>query len=287
MNPADEYERTTGLILAAEDWAKLYKLDKPSFGKLVRAEAKLSRVFLEYFKDLAERAPETLISWYAYETKLQEIQAADKFNVDVIVRDMPDTEDGLIMKIIYQPITAAVEAGIAGSEALYGIVLTDEQARKIADAAIRERVAFLVGKRVDSNGNIVPARNPAYHVNDVTRDRIRESIRTSLSLGENRAAATERMRETIRDAKRAQKIASTEAVNAYQGAGYGYATELGAVGKEWQALPDACSLCAGNAGAGIIGVRDMFPSGVDSPSTHPYDRCGVRYVFPEELDSGR
>lgn len=284
MEPLDLYEQNAGLILAAEEWAKVYKKDADSFGALVKAEAKLERVLIQYFKDYAEKAP-NIVNWVLYDRKLAQVTAAsDEFDVDVIVEEIPDTENGLVMQIVYEPIALAVGAGLAGAEASYKIVLPETSIADTISKVARESIAYLVGRRVDKDGNIVEAKNPEYKISDVTRQQIRDSIRTSLSLGETQQEATARLQQRIKDPKRAARIASTEAVNAYQGGQYEYAIATDAKKKEWQSLSSACPICLGNQAAGAIAIDAKFPSGHLAPSAHPYDRCGLRYVYQEELD---
>lgn len=274
------YEQNAGLILAAEDWANIYRKDEASFAQLVKGEAKMQTELIKYFKGFSDRALQ-LIDWYSYNNKLREIHASDEFQVDVMVQEIPDSEDSLIMQIVYEPLVLAVEAGLLSAEANYKFSIPDETIAQAVSQVAKEKIAYLVGRRVDRDGNIVPAKNPQYHINQVTRDRIKDSIRTSLSLGEDQKAASERIANIVKDPKRAERIASTEAVNAFQGGQYRYALEAGATGKEWQALASACVKCKTNADAGIIPIDQEFPSGHQAPSCHPFDRCGLRYDFGE------
>lgn len=284
MNSLDLFEQNAGLILASEDWANVYKSHPESFAMLVKAEAKIERTIVEYLKGLSERSF-GFVDWSEYSRKLAEITGADQFNVDVIVREIPDSEDGLIMQIMYQPIALAVEAGLISAEDYYKIILPESSIPEYISKVARENIAFLVGKRVDRDGNIVPAKNPKYHINDVTRDQIKDSIRTSLSIGETQTQAAERLAQRIKDPKRASKIASTESVNAFQGGQYEYAKTAGATKKKWQVLPGACPRCLANANAGEIDIDGTFPSGHKLPTCHSWDRCGLVYTFPEQLNN--
>src|SRR5690349_11544126 len=87
-----EFDRTTALILAAEEWSDEYRQDPETFGQLLKGEAAMMRHFLVYQKDLAGRAP-GFIDWGAYLQKLDQIHnttvqaAADEFQVDVMISD--------------------------------------------------------------------------------------------------------------------------------------------------------------------------------------------------------
>lgn len=281
----DELERLDIVLKASEDWSDEYRKDSLTHGKIIKLEAKLERALRDYFKGLSERA-NTWINWYAYNTTLREVAAAeDDYRIDVIVTDTPmDGEDGIFINVVYDPLAAATAVGAEFGEVIYKIPLglTDTSAsiQKVA----RQQIADLVGKRLDPNGNMIDNPKAKYRISDKTRQDVRESIRTSLHLGEDQATATARLIKTIRDPKRAAKIASTEAVNAYQGGLHLYAKTSGAVKKEWQTIIGACLLCITNAKAGAIPINDLFPSGHKQPSCHPWDRCAVRYLYPEELN---
>lgn len=285
----EQIENSKRVVLAAEDWAKTYDEDPESFAQLIKAEAKLERVLLEYFKDLGDRSSQFVL-WQLYNQKLSELQAAtDDFNVDVMVTDIPDGEDDLIMQIIYEPIALAVEAGILGAEARYARAITDAEMSELVTKITNERIAALVGRRIDKDGNIVPAKNPKYRISDVTRDKIVRSVRTSLSLRETQEQAVKRLSAIIKDKKRAERIAATEAVNGYQGSEYRYALLTKAVKKEWQTLLGACPQCSGYAALGAVPIDYVYNkvTGTKAPSAHPFDRCGMRYIYQEELDNAK
>jgi hypothetical protein len=293
MEATEIFEQNQALVLAAKDkegiepWSDEYKKDPETFAKLLKAEAKIQRVMLQFFKDQSDRAPQ-YVNWNFYRTtleRLKRVQAdtTDDFQVEVIVQDLPDSEDGLVMQALYNPLATAVIAGVQAGEAIYLIPLDEVATSKAIDQAAKRQIAQLVGKKIDQSGNIVDNPSAKYRINDVTRQKIRDSIRLSLSLGEDQEAATTRLRDVIRNPRRAELVAQTESVNGYQGGMFNYANTTGAVGKEWQSLLGACLLCEGNTAAGIIGINDTFPSGHKTPSAHPRDRCGLRYVFAEEL----
>lgn len=280
-------ERQISLVLAAEDWADEYRDSDEAFATLLKSEARLQRVLVEYLRDLSKRVP-GYVYWQAYNMKLNQLKAADKdpFDVDVMVQEIPDGEDGFVMKVVFDPIADAAAAALVGAQATYGIMLTDSAMADIINRLATEQTAYLVGKKVDQFGNIVDNPKAKYRISDATRDKIKQSIRNSLNIGEDQAAATKRLQDTIRDPKRAAKIAATEAVNTWQGSQFAYATETGAVAKEWRTIAGACPTCQGNANVGIIAIDKSFPSGHLKPSCHPWDRCGLRYVYQEELDNG-
>lgn len=295
MEALDLFERNQALILAAKDkegveiWSDEYKKDPETFAKLLKTEAKVQRVLLQFFKGQAERAPQ-FVNWSLYQTILNQLRmrvqaaATDELQVEVIVQDVPDSEDGLVMQALYDPIATAVALGVQAGEVIYRLPLDETGVASAVDQAAKQEIAMLVGKKVDKAGNVVENPKAEYRINDVTRQKIRDSIRTSLTLGEDQPTASARLKEAVSNPRRAELIAQTEAVNGYQGGMFNYAKTAGAVQKEWQTILGACVRCEGNAAVGPIDIDGTFPSGHKAPSCHPRDRCGLRYIFAEELE---
>lgn len=288
---AQEFDRTTALIRASEEWTDDYREDPDSFAKLLKAEAKYQRTFLAYLKNLSERAPE-FISWGQYGQELdrrRNIQAASKdddFSVDVLIDDTAiGKEDGIVFALSYDQIETIVIIGTGATEEIYKRTLrTSELTRVVKDTA-RKQTAELVGKKVDKNGDIVDNPKAEYRISDETRNEIRESIRTSLGLGEDQATATARLSKTLKNPRRAELVAQTEAVNGYQGGMLNYAKAAGATGKVAQYLGPRKGrkqdLCGTNANAGIIDIDKAYPSGHQHPAFHPRCRCGEKFIWPE------
>lgn len=272
----NELERQDRVVIAAEDWSKQYNQDPTSHAKLIKGEAKLARLLRGYFRDLSKRAP-NYVNWPNYSLVKADIK------IDLILNDAAfDGESDILMQILHDPLLSTIAAGAMGGELIYnrplGLSDTSASIQKLA----RDQVARLVGKRLDKNGHIVDNPNSSYSITDVTRDRIIESIKTSLGLGETVEDATSRIERLVNDPYRAGVIAATESVNGYQSGLAQMATQSGAVGKEWQDV-GADDVCADNSAEGIIDINDSFGSGDSQPAAHPNCRCGLRYVYPEEL----
>lgn len=277
-----EVENLSNMIAAAENWSKQYKKDKRNHAKLIRLESRIETLLRRYFRDMAKDAVE-FINWIAYAEKLRQISAADDFIVDVIIEDGPmEYWDKLFIEVLFDPVTQAVALGAQAGETLYSVELGLSDTSAVVQRTARELVAQLVGKKIDKDGTIIDNPKAKYRINDKTRKDIRESISTSLSLGEDQNAAVARLSKTIKNPKRAGTIARTETVNAYQEGLVTMGRESGAVGKEWQTV-NAMDICAENANQGIIKLNDQFASGHLAPAAHPNCRCGLRLVYPEEL----
>jgi len=273
----DEIEQADILIKAAEKWSPQYKKDPKSQAKLIRFEAKLERILRKYFRDLSERVP-AYVNWSAYAGFVQ------AFDVDVLIDDEDlDYEDGLVFNLLYDDYAKGIAIGADAGEVIYKRPIGISETSAAVQRAAREQVAMLVGKKVDKSGRVVDNPRADYQISNKTRQDIRESINTSLSLGETIESAKIRLSKTINNPKRAEIIAQTESVNAYQIGLKTFGEESGAVGKEWLSLNDDDE-CGDNANAGIIDLNDSFPSGDKEPAAHPRCRCSLRLVYPEEIN---
>lgn len=278
----DELERLDRVIKAAEDWSEQYEKDQETFAGIIKVEARLERVLRKYFRGLAERSS-SFVDWWEYEKKRASLQA-DALEVDVIIEDGPiDLEDSILVQAVYDPLAAAVALGANSGETVYQINMGLSETSAQVQRAARESVAELVGKKLDKDGNMIDNPKAKYQITDKTRKDIRESIRTSLTLGEVQEDAAARIAKTVGDPKRAATIARTEAVNAYQKGLLVMANSSGAVGKVWLSV-NANDVCGTYAKLGIVKLdHDYNGFGMKSPAAHPNCRCSLRLVYAEEL----
>lgn len=275
-----ERELSHALIQASkESWAKSYAKTPKIHAKLIGTQVKIAKALRKYFKDLAERAP-NFIDWSTYHQV-----KSDKFQLKIVFDDDAffSSEDSEFMDVMYDPIAIATALGAAAGEEVYNIPLGLNGSSAAIQKAARGQIAQLIGKKLDSHGNIVNNPNTKYNINETTRANIEESIRTSLTLGKSQQEAIDAMREIIDDPSRAEMIANTESVNAYQNGKSAYAHETDAVGKEWLSI-NTDDECADNADAGPIGIDDDFPSGDSEPVAHPNCMCDLRYIYAQEAD---
>lgn len=261
-------EKASIVIKAAESWHSEYRKNRAIFTDLLKVEARMETVLRRYYREFAERAV-GYIDWYTYQTTMQSIQAADKFNINVIVSDGPfGQEDGLFINVVYKPISDAATLGGLAGEKTYNLDIGTSSTSDYIQRISKDRVAYLVGKRVDKDGVIVDNPNSKYRVTDTVRDSIKRSISTSMSLGETVEQATARIKRTIADPKRAAMIARTEAIYAYQHGLLEMGLETGAVGKEWKTV-NYEDICGTNAAQGVIAIKKSFASGDQAPPGHP------------------
>lgn len=280
----DEIELLDNAIAAAEQWSDEYSKDPSSHAGLIKVESKIERNMRGYFRDLALRIDEH-IDWSAYEAKVKTIKA-DDLEIIVTVDDVfVDREDSVVMQTVFDPVAAGIALGIDAGETVYEVELGLSQTSATVQKAARELVAGLVGKRIDPEGNIIDNPNAKYRISDTTRDDIRESIRTSMSIGENKDDAAFRLKNVINNPKRAQMIAQTEAVNAYQEGLLIVGRESGATGKQWLSI-NPNDICGIYAALGIVPLEYVYDTsrGLKKPTAHPWCRCSMRLVYKNEFD---
>ncbi len=121
-------------------------------------------------------------------------------------------------------------------------------------------------------------------INETTQERLRETLRTGMELGENKAALVQRVKDVMIDATdfRAKLIAQTETMTAYNEGALELYKEGGVKKKEWMDGQDgACPVCS-NLDGTTIDIDDDFDAQqfgmVANPPSHPGCRCSLRGV---------
>lgn len=271
-----EYIRTSVMLSAGEDWAHTYKQDPKSHVRLMRLCAKWQLDLNKMYKQMANNAASfiNIGSYYSHIT-------AD-YNVDIIINDQAfDDADNTFITVSLQTVTQMAATGALFGQRVYDIPLGLSPTSARIQHLSLQQVAGLVGKSVKPDGSIIDNPKAEYNVTDTLRKDIAQSVKTSLAMGENIQSAIERVQKTVADPRRAERIARTESVNAYQGGLREFALESNAVGKEWQDS-GATDECADNTAAGPIAIDEDFPSGDSEPTAHPNCRCGMRYIYQQE-----
>jgi hypothetical protein len=277
------------LIRSREDWSSEYAKDPKTHAKLLRSEARLQVQLTKYFRDVANDAVK-YIHWQPYLNQRSQAQTLDKqplnYNIEVIVQDVPeDKYDGTFIKIVFEELALMTALGAMAGENIYGIPLGIQSTDAIIQELTTEHVASLVGKKVLKDGSIVDNPKASYRISDKMRKDIAQSIKTSLNLGEDIQAATDRLKKTISNPNRAKLIAQTESVNAYQAGLTEFGKQSGAVGKEWQDV-GAVDMCRVYAELGPVPFDyDYDGNGLQGPALHPRCRCSRRLIYRTEWDS--
>lgn len=254
----DEIDKATMIIAAAENWSTVYTKDPDTHAKVIKLEAKLGRTMRKYFKELANDRIWKYINWTQYHHDL--IKAYD---VNIIFDDSGFTSDegDLLVGIVHDPLLSGMGVGIAAGQTIYN-----------RDIGMTNSTASVLKAARSYSNDLVKG------INNTTRDRLKQSISTSLSLGENQSDAAARIANIVNDPKRAEVIARTEAVNSYTKGLLSFGGESGATSKIWQAL-NASDECADLDGDEVPIDGEFDYGGGDGPPLHPNCRCGVQLIY--------
>jgi hypothetical protein len=289
-----ELELTTRALLASEDWASTYADAPQQHAQLIKNTAKMNIELMVYFRDLSKKVNE-LVDWFAYARAVIEQRAAMKtssiqaYDVNVIVnQDAADSADQAFIKVVFDTIAATTVLGtetmilehgqLSPTQMPIALSTTSELIQNLTT----EQLANLVGMKVDKEtGLITKNANPAFSIDETTRTRIANSIKTSIQLGETQQEAAARLESVIANPVRADMIARTETVRAFANGRSLYAKQSGATGK-YNVDSNAIDLCADNTAQGIIPIDQDFLSGDPNEPFHPNCRCQVIYTYNDD-----
>jgi len=288
----DELEKATRVILAAEDWAKDFSKAPVQHAAMIKNAARMQRLVLTHFRDIAQQM-NSFIDWYAYARAVIEQKSALKasniqaYDVNVVInQDQLNQQDQAFIKIVFDTVANTIALGAESAETEYGIPVGLTDVSTIIQNLTTDQLANLVGMKVDkTTGLITPNPDPAFSIDETTRSRIAQSIKTSIQLGENQQEAASRLANVIIDTDRADMIAYTETVRAYAEGRAAYADQSNATGKYWSDS-NAIDICSDNTAQGTIPVGDDFISGDPYEPAHPNCRCITTYVYGDvQFDS--
>lgn len=179
--------------------------------------------------------------------------------------------------------------GARAAERQLDVELSVEAFERVSGRAAafgRDRAADMVGMKWEGDV-LVPNPNAEWRIDDSTREMLRADVTAALEEG----WSTDRLAQQLEanyafSDVRADTIARTETATAdVAGAMTGY-RESGVVkGKRWltaedDLVSDECNDCAR---VEVIGLDDLFPTGVDAPPNHPNCRCAVVPVLDDEI----
>ena len=150
------------------------------------------------------------------------------------------------------------------------------------------RAAELVGKKYDTDGNLIENPNAQWAINSTTRDEVRDLVRDAQALH----WSTDKLADKIEEAgtfspERAMMIARTETSFAQnQGvleAGRQARDASGQnIRKVWTLGDDPCPLCEDAAAEGDVDLEDDFGDAGDAPPLHPNCECELDLFVADE-----
>lgn len=278
--------KLTAMLLAAEKWAPGYYKTPEQHAELIKAEAEWQIVLTKFFRNMKKQVRD-YVNWDQYNHQLNLHPQLDRttldYDVDVIINDdQIDQADGNFIKVSLSTVNRIVGASWAASDILYGQTGIHSQSELLQQLTTKQ-VAALVGKKVLPDGSIVDNPDAKYNVIETVRKDIAQSIKTSLGLGETTDEAISRMEDIINEEQRAELIAQTEAVAAWNASLMEYGSQTDAVGKEWEDA-GAEDECADDSDQGPIGIDEEFSSGDQEPPAHPRCRCSIRLIYRDEAE---
>lgn len=260
MNPEllDARERLGFVIRASEDWEDVYRHDEAAFKRLVAAERFLERQALVYLSGLAERAI-ALVQWYNVPLHASATDYIDPNDPRI------QEEKIAFFREMYDGVASAVLLGALSGETAYGIEMGISTSTDFVLTAAKNHTGMLIKDITDTNLKL-----------------IRNSITVSIASGEDSTAAIARIQNIIKNPVRAEMIARTETVNAYQVGLEQFAFQTQAVSKTWQAVQSgACRICAPLNDV-TVAIDESFVTLIGPkirPTAHPRCRCGLRYNY--------
>jgi hypothetical protein len=125
----------------------------------------------------------------------------------------------------------------------------------------------------------------AGQINQTTKDRIIEQLKTSIKLGESRDKLVSRLQPVVLDTKRAVRIAQTESVRAFAQGKLMVGHRLGVKKKKWVTYIAEDVACVGAADQGPIDINMEFENGRQAPPAHPHCRCLLELVYDPATDT--
>jgi SPP1 gp7 family putative phage head morphogenesis protein len=164
-------------------------------------------------------------------------------------------------------------------------VATDLPFEESADWA-RQRGAELVGKKFDSDGNLIDNPRAEYAISDGTRAHLQGLIGEAIDGGWSNDKLADRIADSYAfSSSRAEVIARTETARAdVQGSLIGWRSTGVVKSKQWIVGESCCDECAALDGT-VVGLDEQFPDdGGDGPPLHPQCRCDVSPVIDETAD---
>ena len=142
-----------------------------------------------------------------------------------------------------------------------------------ASAWARERSAWLVGMKIDADGELIVNPDSTYAISDMCRANIRATIARGLEEGWNSSQVQEAIAaDNSFTPVRARNIASYETANAQEEGKMVAFKKAGTPATTWSDQ-DGCPTCQANAAAGAVPIGQPFPSGHTHAPAHPHCRC--------------
>lgn len=283
----DHFHGTDRLTKAARRARRLASI--PFDRAVTRAAVKsIKAVVLKAFRKLAKQTADVV------RNELEKVAKAEKSN-EQLAQEIADAIDLAVLESVVGDVGDEL-AGVAVDAAKralaqLGVTAEKDLTNQVNEAAVdmaRQMAAEMVGKRYNTEGDLVDSVRAEYRIDESTRNMIRDTIAEGLdeNIGTDEIAANI-MESTGFSEERADLIANTEVRRANSEAaleGYKVGRDEAGVNvrKEWLLGENPCPICEANADEGEIDLDDEFSSGDDAPPAHPNCECALAPVVDDE-----
>lgn len=255
------------ILRASEEWGEGYTDAPRAFDRLLKLEAQLEVAVAEYLHQAADRA-KGYVDWSRFPEPVQASSEQIHADAGPVANNDDDVwldEQKLLTAAVLGLITDMIATGAQSGEERFDLPLGFDSLHEAVLEAARTHVAKFVKGATET-----------------TRKLIRESVARSMDMGEDINDTTLRIMKVIDSPIRAELIATTESVNAYQNGYYLYARETGAKSKTWDGLAGACNICSPLIGK-TVAIDELFELANDKkiphPAGHPRCRCSLIYNY--------
>lgn len=253
---------------AGEPWHQNYKDYKDQFEMVVTANADMEKEVYKVFQEYAKKAGDA-VNWAEYEKRKAAEEDGDLLDLVAPERSKDtstfwEEHQAELIAAMLLGIGMALSAGGQRTELESGINIGWSEVDGAAIQFINEYSFDLVK-----------------NISLVTRERMRQSLKLSIGLGESRKEAAARLASVFDNPKRAQTIADTEVVRAYTEGRIlvAEATNL-TVTKDWVISAGACQLCIDNSRQPGLPIRAVYAATQTvGPPGHPRCRCDLVFNY--------
>ena len=148
------------------------------------------------------------------------------------------------------------------------------------------RAGKLIGVKFELTEEVVENINKksmkfAEQVNETTKKQLRKELGEGIAEGEGVPELSERVSGVFKKRRKyeTERIARTEVISASNGAELDAYKQSGVIEKkEWLTEAGACGICSSLNGE-VVGLKEMFSGGFDTPPAHPNCRCTILPVI--------
>jgi hypothetical protein len=232
-----------------EPWHPLYKKNRKLFKKLISQEVEFKRSLMRFFKDQSARAYRLVNLHLVKFDEASDLLNDDEWDDDVVT----------LSATISINLDNVFNVGVMSAEEELGN-------RVDLDSTDTEQARFLRKYSLKL----------AQDINDVTQERVKEQIQTSLQHNETRQQMADRINTVINNPKRALMIAQTESIRAFASGRLAAGKRMGAQTKLWLTNGAIDEICVGAQEQGEVGIDDSFNNGLEGPPGHPNCRCYIK-----------